>query len=298
MSDPLHRAADLVVRTAAPLAATRIEAAVAPTVIQPPHGWELLDLRELWAYRELLWVLVSRDVRVRYKQTVLGAAWAILRPVLAMAVFTVVFGRLAKMPSEGAPYPVFVLAGLLPWTFFSTAATAAAESLVGSQGMISKVYFPRLLVPLSTLGVALVDTAVGLVLLVVVALGYGQPLGASLIWLPASLLLLVLATLALGTFFSALTVSFRDFRHLAPFLLQVWLYATPVVYPASLFPPRWRWLLYLNPVAGPVEGFRAAFLGRPIDSLAMLTSLAISAGLLLVAILYFSRVERRLADVL
>lgn len=285
------------VREEAP-AATRAASAAATTVISPPHGWELLDLRELWAYRELLWVLVSRDVRVRYKQTVLGASWAVVRPLLAMAVFTVVFGRLAKMPSEGAPYPVFVLAGLLPWTFFSTAATGAAESLVGSQGMISKVYFPRLLVPLSTLGVALVDTAVGLVVLVGMVAFYRLPFGSSLLWLPAALMLLLLATLAVGTFLSALVVSFRDFRHLVPFLLQLWLYATPVVYPASLFPPRWRWLLYVNPVAGPVDGFRAAFLGRPVDAVGMLTSVAISATLLVVAILYFSRVERRLADVL
>ncbi len=272
--------------------------ATATTIIQPSHGWELLDFRELWAYRELLWVLVSRDVRVRYKQTVLGAGWAVLRPLLAMAVFTVVFGRLAKMPSDGAPYPVFVLAGLLPWTFFSTAAAGAAESLVGSQGMISKVYFPRLLVPLSTLGVAIVDIAVGLVVLAGLVAWYGLPFGLSLLWLPAALLLLLLATLAIGTLLSALVASFRDFRHLVPFLLQLWLYATPVVYPASLFPPRWRWLLYLNPVAGPVDGFRAAFLGHPVEPLAMLTSLAVSAVLLVVAVLYFSRVERRLADVL
>jgi lipopolysaccharide transport system permease protein len=268
------------------------------TVIQPPRGWELLDMRELWAYRELLWVLVARDVRVRYKQTLLGGGWAILRPLLAMAVFTLVFGRLAKLPSEGAPYPVFVLAGLLPWTFFSTSVTGAAESLVGTQGMISKVYFPRLLIPLSTLGVALVDMAVGLGVLAALSLWYGVVPGATMLVLPASLILLLLATLAVGTLLSALTVSFRDFRHLVPFLLQVWLYATPVVYSAALVPPRWRWLLYINPVAGPVDGFRAAFLGRRPDLLGMTTSLGISAMLLLVAILYFSRVERRLADIL
>lgn len=268
------------------------------TIIQPPHGWELLDVRELWAYRELLWVLVSRDVKVRYKQTALGAGWAIVRPLLAMAIFTVVFGRLAKLPSEGAPYPVFVLAGLLPWAFFSTAVAGAAESLVGSQAMISKVYFPRLLVPLSTLGVAMVDVAVGLIVLGAMAAWYGFYPGTELLVLPAAILLLVLATLAVGTLLSALTASFRDFRHLAPFLLQVLLYATPVVYSASMVPERWRWALYLNPVAGPVEGFRAAFLGRPVDGFGLATSLGVSASLLVVAILYFSRVERRLADIL
>lgn len=271
---------------------------VAATVIQPSRGWELLDLRELWAYRELLWALVSRDVRVRYKQTALGAGWAILRPLLAMAVFTVVFGRLAKLPSEGAPYPLFVLAGLLPWTFFSTAVGAAAESLVGTQGMISKIYFPRLIVPLSTLGVACVDTAVGLGLLAAMTAWYGVIPGLTLLTLPFSMLLLLLATISLSTLLSALTASYRDLRHLVPFLLQVWLYATPVVYSASLVPARWRWLLYLNPLAGPVDGFRAAFLGRRIDPLGMATSLGVSAVLLVVATLYFGRVERRLADIL
>jgi len=279
-------------------AAERPPTASVVTVIQPPRGWELLDLRELWAYRELLWVLVARDVRVRYKQTVLSAGWAVLRPLLAMAVFTVVFGRLAKLPSEGAPYPLFVLAGLLPWTFFSTAVTAAAESLVGTQGMISKIYFPRLIIPLSTLGVALVDSGVGLGVLAAMSLWYGVVPGAAMLALPATLLLLLLATVAVGTLLAALTASYRDVRHLAPFLMQVWLYATPVVYSASLVPQRWRWLLYLNPVAGPVDGFRAAFLGRRLDLLGMGTSFAVSAALLLLAIVYFSRVERRLADVL
>jgi homopolymeric O-antigen transport system permease protein len=270
----------------------------AATIIQPSRGWELLDLRELWAYRELLWALVSRDVRVRYKQTALGAGWAILRPLLAMAVFTVVFGRLAKLPSEGAPYPLFVLAGLLPWTFFSTAVGAAAESLVGTQGMISKIYFPRLIVPLSTLGVACVDTAVGLGLLAAMTAWYGVIPGLTLLTLPFSMLLLLLATISFSTLLSALTASYRDLRHLVPFLLQVWLYATPVVYSSSLVPARWRWLLYLNPLAGPIDGFRAAFLGRRIDPLGMATSLGVSALLLVVATLYFGRVERRLADIL
>lgn len=268
------------------------------TTIRPPRGWELLDLRELWAYRELLWVLVARDVRVRYKQTSLGAGWAILRPLLAMAVFTVVFGRLARLPSEGAPYPVFVLAGLLPWTFFSTAVSSAAESLIGTQGMISKVYFPRLVVPLSTLGVAAVDTAVGLAVLAGLALWYGIVPGTAMLALPAVFVLLLLATLAIGTLLSALTVTYRDVRHLVPFLLQVWLYATPVVYSASLVPPRWRWLLYLNPMAGPVDGFRAAFLGRPLDLLGAATSFVVSAAILAAAVVYFSRVERQLADIL
>jgi lipopolysaccharide transport system permease protein len=267
------------------------------TVIEPRRAWRLLDFRELWAYRELLWVLAGRDIRVRYKQTVLGAGWALLRPLLAMGIFSVVFGRMAKMPSEGAPYPVFVLAALLPWTFFSTATGRAAESLVGAQTLVSKVYFPRLIIPLSQLGVALVDLGIGLVLLAAMSLAYGLGIQANILLLPVALVLLLLAALGVGTALSALSVAYRDVRHVAPFLLQVWLFATPVVYPASLFPERWRWALYLNPVAGPVEAFRAIFLGRAVDPLALFTSFAVSSAILLGAILYFDRVEARLADI-
>jgi len=267
------------------------------TVIEPRRGWWAFDFAELWAYRELLWVLAGRDVRVRYKQTVLGAGWALLRPLLAMAIFSVIFGRLAKIPSEGAPYPVFVLAALLPWTFFSTAITGAAESLVGSQALVSKIYFPRLIVPLSTLGVALVDLGIGLGLLVALARFYGFGLSAKALLLPVALALLVLASLAVGTGLAALSVAFRDVRHLLPFLVQVWLYATPVVYPASLFPEKWRWVLYVNPVAGPVEAFRAIFLSKPLDVLGLLTSLAVSIVVFVVSLVWFGRVERRLADI-
>jgi lipopolysaccharide transport system permease protein len=267
------------------------------TVIEPRRAWRLLDFRELWAYRELLWVLAGRDIRVRYKQTVLGAGWALLRPLLAMGIFSVVFGRMAKMPSEGAPYPVFVLAALLPWTFFSTATGGAAESLVGAQNLVSKIYFPRLIIPLSQLGVALVDLGIGLVLLAAMSLAYGFGIQATILLLPVALVLLLLATLSVGTTLSALAVAYRDVRHLVPFLLQVWLFATPVVYPASLFPERWRWALYVNPVAGPVEAFRAIFLGRAVDPLALATSFAVSCAILLCAVLYFDRVEARLADI-
>jgi len=267
------------------------------TVIEPRRGWTLLDFRELWAYRELLWVLAERDVRVRYKQTVLGAGWALLRPILAMAVCTVVFGRLAKMPSEGAPYPIFVLAALLPWTFFSSAVSSSAESLVGAQALVSKIYFPRLIIPLSTLGVALVDLVIGLSLLVALSIYYGFGIQAGLVLLPLALGSLVLTSLAVGTGLAALTVAFRDMRHLVPFGIQIWLYATPVVYPVSLVPSRWRWVLYVNPVAGPVEAFRALFLGRALDGMGLATSCAVSLLLLMVSTLYFGRVERRLADI-
>jgi lipopolysaccharide transport system permease protein len=267
------------------------------TVIAPRRGLRRLDLRELWAYRELLAVLAGRDVRVRYKQTVLGAAWAVVRPLLGMVVFTVIFGRLAQLPSEGAPYPVFVFAGLLPWTFFSTALAAGAESLVGAQGLISKIYFPRLLVPLAQAGVALVDLAVALVVLLGLTLAYGVGWSAAFLWLPALVALLVVSTLGPTILLSALTVAYRDFRHVTPFLLQVWMYATPVVFPATMVPERWRPLLYLNPVAGPVEGFRAVVLGRPVDLAGLSVSLGVAVLLLLGSALYFARVEERFADI-
>lgn len=267
------------------------------TVVDARDRSRLVDFGELWAYRELLAVLVGRDVRVRYKQTWLGAGWAILRPLLAMVVFTVVFGRLAQLPSEGAPYSIFVFAALLPWTFFSTTVAAAAESLIGSQAMISKIYFPRLVVPLAPLGVAGLDLAVGLCVLAGLALVQGAGSAAALLLVPAGIALLVLASVGVGTLLAALAVELRDVRHLLPFFLQVWLYATPVVYPASMFPERWRWVLYLNPVAGPVEAFRAGFVERPPDLTGMATSGAVSLVLVVVALFYFGRVERRFADV-
>jgi lipopolysaccharide transport system permease protein len=268
------------------------------TLIEPRRGWARLDLRELWAYRELLWVLILRDVRVRYQQTILGGAWALLRPLLAVGIFSVVFGKVAKMPSEGVPYPLFALAGVLPWTFFSSAVAGGAESLVGSQHLVSKVYFPRLIIPLASIGVALVDFAVGLLVLVGVAAYYGAALSTSLLMLPILLVLLVFSTVGVTTVLSAANVAYRDVRHIVPFLLQVWLYATPVVYPASMFPGRYRQWLYLNPAAGPVEAFRAVILGRPVDSSGLALSLSVSAVLLVGGLAYFSRVERRFADII
>jgi lipopolysaccharide transport system permease protein len=267
------------------------------TVIEPRSGWAMPDLRELWEHRELLWVLAARDIRVRYKQTVLGAGWALLRPLLAMLVFTLVFGRLAKMPSDGAPYPVFVLAALLPWTFFSTAATGAAESLLVSQALVSKIYFPRLVIPISRLGVALLDLGIGLVFLGVTAVVYGYRPTWSLSLLPAALVLLLAGTLAVGTLLASLSVVYRDVRQLVPYAMQLGLYATPVVYPVSLFPERWRWALYLNPIAGPVEAFRSIFLGRAMDWHGLAVSAAVSAVLLVGALAHFARVDRRLADI-
>jgi len=258
----------------------------------------MLDLRELWAYRELLWVLAARDVRVRYKQTFLGAGWAVLRPLLTMVVFTVIFGRLAKMPSDGYPYAVWVYAALLPWTFFASAIAASGQSLVGSAHLVSKVYFPRLIVPLSAIGAAFVDLLVSTVVLLLLMLWYQVAWTWNLLAAPLLLLAVVFTALGVGSLLSALTVAYRDFVHLLPFLVQIWMYATPVVYPASLVPERWRWILFLNPLAGLSEGFRSAFLGKPFDWGSIGLSMAVSIVIFVAGVAYFERVERRFADVI
>lgn len=266
------------------------------TVIEPSRGWRALDLKELWAYRELLWVLTERDIKVRYKQTVLGAAWAVIQPVMLMVVFSVVFGRLAKVPSDGLPYPVFAYCALLPWTFFANALTSSAASVLGSANLISKVYFPRLIVPLASIGSWLVDFLIASVILLGLMLYYDIAWTANLLAVPLLLLGVIMAALGAGTLLSALTVAYRDFRYVIPFLMQFWMFATPVVYPASLVPARWQWLIELNPMTGLIEGFRSAFLGRPFDVGAIALSLGVSIVMLLVAVAYFERVERRFAD--
>jgi len=258
----------------------------------------MLNVRELWAYRELLWVLASRDVRVRYKQTFLGAAWAILRPLSTMLIFTVVFGRMAKMPSDGYPYSVWVYAALLPWTFFSSAVASSGQSMVGSANLISKVYFPRLIVPLSSIGASLVDLLVSTAVLFALMAWYGVGWSANLAMVLPMLVAVLFTALGVGTLLSALTVSYRDFTHVLPFLLQIWMYVTPVVYPPSLVPERWRWVLLLNPMAGLSEGFRSAFLGKPFDSVSLLASFLVSVLFFVLGIAYFEHVERRFADVI
>lgn len=268
------------------------------TVIEPLQGWRMLDWRELWAYRELLWVLTARDVKVRYKQTVLGAAWAVLRPVTAMLIFSVVFGRLAKMPSDGIPYPIFVYAALLPWTFFANAVSTSGQSLVGSTHLVSKVYFPRLIIPLSSIGAGVVDLLISTAILLLMMLWYRVGWGVQLLAAPLLLAAVVFTALGIGTLLSALTVAYRDFTHITPFMVQVWMYVTPVVFPVSLVPEQWRWLLYLNPMAGMVEGFRSAFLGRPFDFIGLGISLAASMVIFLIGVAYFEKVERRFADII
>jgi len=268
------------------------------TVIEPPAGWRAINWRELWEYRELLWTMTTRDIKVRYKQTVLGAGWAIVRPLLTMILFTVIFGRFAKMPSDGFPYPIFVYAALLPWTFFATAVSTGSLSLVGSAPMLSKVYFPRLIIPLASIGGAFIDLLVSAGLLLVMMVWYGVGSTSRLAMSLPLLLLLAVMGAAVGTLLSAVTVTFRDFTHITPFLVQIWMYATPVVFPLSVVPGRWRWLLYLNPMTGIVEGFRSAVLGKPFDLVPLASSLAWAVVLLVGAVAYFERVERRFADII
>lgn len=268
------------------------------TVIEPSRGWRALDLKELWAYRELLWVLTARDIKVRYKQTVLGFAWAIIQPVMMLVVFSIFFGRLAGMPSNGYPYPVFVYAGLLPWMFFATAISSSGNSLVGSEQLVSKVYFPRLIIPLASIGGALVDFAISASVLLLLMVWYGVAWSTNILVTPLLVAGVILTALGVGTLLSALTVTYRDFRYVIPFMVQFWFFATPVVYPASLVPEDWRWLLFLNPMAGAIEGFRAAFLGQALDVTGLLISLIISLILFFIGITYFEKVERRFADII
>lgn len=268
------------------------------TVVEPPRGLSF-NLRELWSYRELLYFFVWRDVKVRYKQTALGAAWAILQPVTAMLIFTVIFGRFADIPSDGVPYEVFVFAGLLPWTYFSQAMSTGANSLVGSTSLITKVYFPRLFVPLSAVTVPLVDLALAFSVLAGLLAWHGIVPGIEVVTLPAFVLLALVTALGVSLLLSALTVRYRDVPFALPFLTQVWLYATPVVYPLSIVPEKWRWVFSLNPLAGVVDGFRWALLERSAPDPEVL-AVSVASALVLAAggLVYFQRVERYFADVI
>jgi lipopolysaccharide transport system permease protein len=256
-------------------------------------------LAELWEHRELLYFLVWRDVKLRYKQTALGALWAILQPLLMTAVFWVFFGRLAAMEKKmpAVPYAVYAMAGLLPWTFFSGAVTASSTSLVSGAHLITKVYFPRLVIPLAAVGAALVDLLVAVPVLLALLFSSGRWPAPTAVLSPLPIVGLALAAGAVGAGLSALTVRYRDFRHVVPFLLQVWLFLTPVIYPVTLVPERWRLLLYLNPVAGLVDAFRAALLGTPLSLAGLALSVAVSLVLLAASAAYFRRVERDFADV-
>ncbi|HYF64145.1 MAG TPA: ABC transporter permease [Herpetosiphonaceae bacterium] len=270
-----------------------------PTIrIEPAAGWASLQLGELWAYRELLYFLTWRDIKVRYKQTVLGAAWAIIQPFFTMIVFSIFFGGLAKIASDGLPYPIFSYAALVPWTFFATSLNQASNSLVGSANLIKKVYFPRLAVPIATVAAGLVDFALAFAVLLAMMLWYGIAPTINVVFLPLFVLLAVATALGTGLWLSALNVQFRDIRYIIPFLTQFWMFATPVVYPSSLLPEPWRTLYGINPMVGVVEGFRWALLGVGRAPGAILAVSALAAlALLGSGALYFRRMEKNFADV-
>ncbi len=266
--------------------------------VEPSRGWISLDLGALWTYRELLYFLIWRDIKVRYKQTILGAAWAIIQPLFTMGVFSIFFGRLAGIPSDGIPYPLFSFAALVPWTFFANGLNQAANSLVGSSNLIKKVYFPRLVIPLAATFSGVVDFVIAFIALLGVMAFYRVVPTGNIIWLPFFLLLALVTSLGVGLWLSALNVQFRDVRYIAPFLTQFWLYATPVAYPSSILPEPWRTLYGINPMVGVIEGVRWALLGVKMSSWPMLVISSLAAiGLLISGAYYFRRMEKTFADV-
>lgn len=270
------------------------------TVIQPGRQ-ELNYWRDLWRYRELFYVLAWRDVAVRYKQTVIGAAWAVIRPFLAMVVFTVIFGRIAKLPSEGnAPYALMVFAGILPWTFFSTALTDASSSLIGNANLISKVYFPRLIVPIATVLVALIDLLVSFVIFIGIMVWYRFTPGWQIAFLPLFVLLAALASMGPALWITGLIVKYRDFRHIIPFVVQFGLYISPVGYSSNVIPERWRLLYSLNPVVGVIDGFRWCLLGgqSALSFPSLAASLVVATLFLWLGVRHFRKAEASFADLI
>ena len=266
--------------------------------LQPSQGWNGRTLSDIWEYRELLYFFIWRDIKVRYKQTLLGAGWAIIQPLMTMVVFTIFFGHLAKVPSDGLPYPVFSLMALVPWTYFASALAGCSTSLSGYQHIISKVYFPRLIIPIGAVVAPLVDFAIGFAILIGFMAWYRIVPGPSIVWLPA-LMLLALATAAgVGVWLAALNVRYRDVRYVVPFVVQLWMFATPVAYPASLVPAQWRAVYGLNPMAGVIEGFRWALAGGPAPGVITLVSAAVVVVLIAGGAIYFRRLEGTFADVI
>ncbi|MBF0494347.1 MAG: ABC transporter permease [Candidatus Omnitrophica bacterium] len=269
------------------------------TVIKPTHGWRSIDLKELWKYRELLWIFVARDIKVRYKQTVLGASWAVLQPFMTMVVFSIFFGRLAKMPSEGIPYPVFSFAALVPWTFFANGLAQCSNSLVVREDLVKKVYFPRLILPISSVLGGIVDFAIAFMVLIGIMLFYGIFPTVNIVWLPFFIFLSLITALGSGMWLTTMNIQFRDIRYALPFLVQFWMFATPIVYPAGLLSAKWKMIYALNPMVGVIEGFRWALLGtdtRP-EKMIIISTL-VSVTILITGAFYFKRAEKGFADIL
>jgi lipopolysaccharide transport system permease protein len=268
------------------------------TIIRPPRGWVSLELRDLWEYRELMFFFIWRDIKVRYKQTALGATWAIIQPFFTMVVFSIFFGWLARIPSDGVPYPVFAYTALVPWTYFANALAQASNSLVEHERMITKVYFPRLLIPMAPVLAGLVDFVIAFSILIAIMLWYGL-VPASAIWtVPLFVLMAAITALSVSLWLAALNVQYRDVRYVVPFLIQFWLFATPIAYPSSLIPEQWRPLYGLNPMAGVVEGFRWALLGQAEAPNALLLVSVLTVVVVLIGgMYYFRRMEETFADV-
>jgi len=268
------------------------------TYIKPAKGWLSIDFKELWRYRELIYFLTWRDIKVRYKQAVLGIAWAILQPLMTMVIFTVIFGNLLGTPSEGIPYPLFSLTALLPWQLFASALQRSSTSLVGNANLLTKIYFPRLAIPLASIFAALVDFLISFVVLIGVMVYYRYMPGWNALWVPLLVLLALLTALAVGLWLSALNVQYRDIQQIVPFLIQVWMYASPIVYPIETIPAGiWRWLYGLNPMVGVIQGFRWALLGGAPPDLTLVISGAMVLILLVSGLYYFRRMEKTFADI-
>jgi lipopolysaccharide transport system permease protein len=288
------------------MGATQIQTSTSPVRLEAPvvhiearRRWLALDLGELWAYRELVYFFVWRDIKVRYKQTVIGAAWAVLQPVLTMLVFSLFFGKLAKIPSQGLPYPIFYYCALLPWMYFATATQGATNVVVEQQRVITKIYFPRVVLPIASVMSGLLDFAISFVVLLIMLAGYRiVPSARAVIWLPIFTLLAILTALGVGLWLSALNAMYRDVRYVVPFLVQFWMFASPVAYPSSLVPAKWRWLYGLNPMAGVIEGFRWSLTGHGEPPGILLTASSAAVVLLvLTGLVYYHAVEGTMADV-
>ncbi len=275
------------------------EAEALPTiVIQPTRSWLSLKLRDIWQYRELLYFLTWRDVKVRYKQTVIGFLWAIIQPFLKMVVFSIIFGGLVKMDSEGFPYPIFLYAGLLPWQFFASSVTRSGESIVASAGLIKKVYFPRLVIPIASVGACLVDFAISFIILVILILYYNVVPTLSIFMVLPLILATIFTALGVGMLISALNVAYRDFRYILPFLIQIWMFLTPVIYSTGIIPENWRWLILLNPMAGIIDAYRSAVLGKPFEWGSLGISMGIAVVIFLCGLIYFRKTEKYFADII
>jgi lipopolysaccharide transport system permease protein len=274
------------------------ETEVPETVIEPTRGWVSLRIWELWKYRELLYFITWRDVKVRYTQAVLGVGWALIQPLMTMMIFSVIFGHLAKLPSEGIPYPIFSYAALLPWQLFSSALTRTSSSLIGNAHLLTKVYFPRLIIPVSAIGAGLVDFGISFVVLLGLMFYYAIVPTWTILWLPLLVVFVLLTGLGVGLWLSALNVQYRDVQHMIPFLVQVWMFASPVAYSAELIPKGiWRVLYGLNPMAGVIQGFRWALLNGDPPGELMLLSVVIVMILLVTGLFFFKRMERTFADI-